>query len=106
MIMNVKEIRIPSTADSWHLSVDTGGEELGSASTGERDVLPVSTTTFTVIVERDTDSGWFIGDVLELPGCATEARDFRLLLRNVREAIAAYRESGEVVEPASAYVGT
>ena len=28
---------------------------------------------FTVVIERDPESGWLIGSVSELPGCYTQA---------------------------------
>ena len=45
---------------------------------------------FTVMVERDPESGWLVGDVKELPGCLTEAPDMPTLQSNMREAIIGY----------------
>ncbi len=39
--------------------------------------------TFTVVIERDIESGWLIGDVFELPGCHTEAPDLLSLEANI-----------------------
>lgn len=39
--------------------------------------------TFTVVIERDSESGWLIGDVVELPGCHTEAPDLLSLEANI-----------------------
>ncbi len=47
---------------------------------------------FNVIVERDED-GMYVAKVPDLPGCATEGRTKKELMRNVREAIQAYLES-------------
>ncbi len=48
---------------------------------------------FTVIVERDPESGWLVGEVAELPGCYTQARDMEELQANIREAIEVYLET-------------
>ena len=42
---------------------------------------------FTVVIERDLESGWLVGSVAELPGCYTQAPDLAGLERNMREAI-------------------
>jgi len=61
---------------------------------------------FTVIVERDTESGWYVGEVAELPGCYTQASDLPSLEVNIREAIDAYlQETGKITQ-ASEFVGT
>ena len=49
-----------------------------------------NSTMFTIIVERDPDSGWFVGSVAELPGCYSQAETREELSRNMEEAIAAY----------------
>lgn len=41
---------------------------------------------FAVKVERDED-GWFVGTVLALPGCYTQARTERELYKRIWEAI-------------------
>ena len=48
---------------------------------------------FTVIIERDPESGWLIGSVAELPGCYTQAPTLSALESNVREAIQVYLET-------------
>jgi len=45
---------------------------------------------FTIIVERDTESGWFVGSVAELPGCYSQGKTREELNRNMEEAISAY----------------
>ena len=62
--------------------------------------------SFTVVVERDPDSGWLVGEVVELPGCYTQAPDLPTLESNIREAITVYLETSGVQEPLSDYVGT
>lgn len=64
---------------------------------------------FTVVVERDPDSNWLVGEVVELPGCYTQAPDINALEENIREAISAYlaatgRDNADDVLPV--YVGT
>ena len=48
---------------------------------------------FTVIIERDPESGWLVGSVAELPGCHTQAPDLATLESNTQEAIQAYLET-------------
>lgn len=62
--------------------------------------------TFTIIVERDPDSHWLVGEVVELPGCCSQAADLPALEANMREAIAAYLGSAQVAEPFPDFVGT
>ena len=62
--------------------------------------------TYTVIVERDPESGWLVGEVSELPGCYTQAPDLPGLEKNIREAIAGYLAVSGQREPAAEFVGT
>lgn len=64
--------------------------------------------TFTVVIERDIGSGWLIGDVVELPGCHTEAPDLLLLEANIQEAIEVYLQTVDLTqeEPLNEFVGT
>jgi predicted RNase H-like HicB family nuclease len=64
--------------------------------------------TYTVVIERDTESGWLIGDVVELPGCHTEAPDLLSLEANIREAIQVYLQTVDLAqeEPLNEFVGT
>ncbi|HET7034590.1 MAG TPA: type II toxin-antitoxin system HicB family antitoxin [Thermomicrobiaceae bacterium] len=64
------------------------------------------TRTFTVIVERDPETGWFIGEVVELPGCYTQAEDMNSLMNNIPEAIRVYLASTELEDPLPEYVGS
>ena len=54
--------------------------------------------TFTTVIERDPESGWLIGDVVELPGCHTEAPDLQTLETNIREAISAYLQTVDLAD--------
>ncbi len=62
--------------------------------------------SFTVVVERDPESNWLVGEVVELPGCYTQAADLPTLETNIREAITAYLGTVEPEEPLPDFVGT
>ena len=47
---------------------------------------------FRVLIERDED-GMYVGKVPDLPGCATEGKTKKELMKNMKEAIQAYMES-------------
>ena len=64
------------------------------------------TRPFTVVIERDPESGWLVGEVVELPGCYSQAPDLLALETNIREAISAYLETSDADEPLSEFVGT
>lgn len=61
---------------------------------------------FTVVVERDPESGWLVGEVVELPGCYTQAPDLPALESNIQEAIRAYLQVAEPEEPLPEFIGT
>lgn len=46
----------------------------------------------TMVVEKDKESGWFVGEIVELPGCYSQAADWATLEANMREAIQAWSE--------------
>ncbi len=64
------------------------------------------TRSFTVVLERDPESNWLVGEVVELPGCYTQAPDLPTLEVNIKEAITAYLETVGDEEPISDFVGT
>ena len=47
---------------------------------------------FRVIIEKDKD-GILVASVPDLPGCATQGKTKRELMKNVKEAIQAYLEA-------------
>ncbi len=47
---------------------------------------------YTLIIERD-EEGWLVSDVVELPGCHTQAKTMDELIARTREAIQAYLET-------------
>lgn len=59
-----------------------------------------------MVVERDPESGWLVGEVVELPGCYTQAPDLSRLEKNVAEAIEVYFKTCDVEEPLADFVGT
>jgi len=62
--------------------------------------------SFTIVVERDPESGWLVGEVVELPGCYSQAPDQPTLEENIREAIRAYLKTASPDEPLPDFVGT
>ena len=44
---------------------------------------------YNVIIEKGED-GWFISEVVELPGCRTQGKSVKQLLERTKEAIQAY----------------
>ena len=62
--------------------------------------------SFTVVVERDPESNWLVGEVVELTGCYTQAPDLPTLEANIREAIRVYLETEEPEEPSPDFIGT
>jgi predicted RNase H-like HicB family nuclease len=61
---------------------------------------------FTVIIEKDPESGWLVGEVVELPGCYARAPDLATLEANMKEAISAYLQAMVLDEPRPSFVGT
>jgi predicted RNase H-like HicB family nuclease len=62
--------------------------------------------SFTIVEERDPESRWLVGEVVELPRCYTQAPDLRTLEVNMEEAIRAYLKTVEPDEPLPDFVGT
>jgi len=63
---------------------------------------------FTIIIERDPESGWLVGSVAELPGCYSQAATLAVLESNMREAIQVYLETMDEQEaqgPFPVFVG-
>lgn len=63
-------------------------------------------SALTVVVERDPESDWLVGSVVELPGCYTQALDLSGLETNIQEAIRAYLKTAAPEEPLPDFVGT
>lgn len=48
-------------------------------------------TAYTVVIEKGID-GYFVGSVVELPGCHSQGKSIDELLHHMREAIELYEE--------------
>lgn len=46
---------------------------------------------YTVLIEKD-EAGWLVSEVVELPGCHTQAKTMDQLIERTKEAIRAYLE--------------
>ena len=62
------------------------------------------TKKFTVIIEKGED-GYLISDVVELPGCHTQAKNLDDLLKRTKEAIYLYLKSTKDKETYSEFMG-
>jgi predicted RNase H-like HicB family nuclease len=62
--------------------------------------------SFTVVIERDPESNWLVGEVVELPGCYTQAPDLPSLEKNIQEAILGYLKTVEPEQPLPNFMGT
>lgn len=49
---------------------------------------------FNIIIEKDSE-GYFVSEVVELPGCHTQAKTMEELIERTKEAIALYLECEE-----------
>lgn len=59
------------------------------------------TKKYTIIIEKD-EEGWLVSEVIELPGCHTQAKSMDELVERTKEAIQAYLDddnySPEIVQ--------
>ena len=53
---------------------------------------------FTLTIEQGED-GYFVSDVIELPGCHTQAKTLDELIERTKEAISLYLEVEKDIEP-------
>jgi len=58
---------------------------------------------YTIIIEQD-EAGFYVGDVAELPGCHTQARDIDTLKSRLREAIELWLEEYGQAGPFNTFV--
>jgi len=47
------------------------------------------TKRYTIIIEKDKE-GWLVSEVVELPGCHTQAKSMDQLIERTKEALEAY----------------
>ena len=59
---------------------------------------------YTVIIEKD-EEGWLVSEVIELPGCHTQAKSMDELLKRTKEAIQAYLETEEKPDISEEFIG-
>ncbi len=59
--------------------------------------------TFNILIEQDED-GLYISEVVELPGCHTQAKTLDELMKRTKEAISLYREC-EKIEKNGKFLG-
>jgi predicted RNase H-like HicB family nuclease len=59
---------------------------------------------YNLIIEKDED-GWYISEVIELPGCHTQAKSIDELIERTKEAIKAYLETEAEPEVSSQFIG-
>jgi len=60
---------------------------------------------FTVTIQKDKE-GYFVGEVVELPGCHTQAKSLDELMERIKEAIELYLDvHGEALEKEVGFVG-
>ena len=59
---------------------------------------------FTVVVEQGED-GYLISDVVELPGCHTQAKSYDELMKRTKEAIELYLEVKKPLEIENKFLG-
>ena len=59
---------------------------------------------FTVLIEKDGD-GYYVGEVIELPGCFTQAHSVEELLKRMEDTIELYLEEAGEEEIKFEFVG-
>ena len=62
------------------------------------------TNKYTIIIEKGED-GYLISEVVELPGCHTQAKTMDKLLERTKEAIKAYLQTDQKIEVSKEFVG-
>ena len=61
-------------------------------------------TIYNVLIEQDED-GWFVSDVVGLPGCHTQAKSLDELMTRTRELVAEYLEAKKGKKAQEKFVG-
>ena len=59
---------------------------------------------YNIIIEKDSE-GWYISEVIELPGCHTQAKSIDQLMERTKEAIKAYLGTEGDVDFLATFVG-
>jgi len=58
---------------------------------------------YNIIIEKDED-GWYVSEVIGMPGCHTQAKTIKELLERTREAIQGYLELKDNLEINSKFI--
>ena len=66
--------------------------------------MNMSGKEYTVVIEKDED-GYYVGEVVELPGCFTQAKSMEELMKRIKEAIGLYLEEAGDSETKHEFVG-
>lgn len=48
---------------------------------------------YKVVLVKDEETGWFVAECLNLPGCISQGKTKKSALKNIKEAIKGYLES-------------
>ena len=59
---------------------------------------------FTVVIEKDED-GWYVSEVVGLPGCHTQGKTIDQLMERTKEAIRGYLKSAEEPQISGNFIG-
>ena len=59
---------------------------------------------YTIIIEKDAH-GWLVSEVVELPGCHTQAKTFDELIKRTKEAIILWLKEQDYSETETSFVG-
>ncbi|MBI2653567.1 type II toxin-antitoxin system HicB family antitoxin [Candidatus Woesearchaeota archaeon] len=62
------------------------------------------TRKYTIIIEKD-EAGWLVSEVVELPGCHTQAKTIDQLIERTKEAIRAYLGDSEEKDISTDFIG-
>ncbi len=58
---------------------------------------------YNIIIEKDKD-GWYVSEVIGLPGCHTQAKTMDQLIERTKEAIKAYKVDTKSKEEISSFI--
>ncbi len=58
---------------------------------------------YNIIIEKDKD-GWYVSEVIGLPGCHTQAKTIDQLIERTKEAIKAYKVDFKSKDKTSSFI--
>ena len=63
-------------------------------------------TKYNILIEQD-EEGWYISEVIELPGCHSQAKTIDELIKRTKEAIKGYLETNnkKLKLPCESFIG-